>query len=334
MESLPTINVIIPTLNEEQNLKKCLEAIFRQDYDKDKIKVTVVDGGSIDKTIEIAKKLKCEILNNEEKFAEPGVYKGILHAKTDLCCVLAIDNIIVNEKDFFRNLVIPFQRSNVIGAFPLVIYSQHEPAINKYITTRAEPFSEFIYANACNSRTFDLVYPVVVENETYTIFDFKKDDAPSLLALAQGFTFRKDSFIRNVKNKYDDLLPILELIEKGGKIAYVRKANIYHLQIMSLRMFVQKFRWRIKRNLITKSFNDKVIFFTLRRRIRRILWVGYALSIFLPLLYALYCCIKEKKLFYFYHFICTMILLYLISVEFLHYKYKKLLGQDRLGTYK
>ena len=54
MERYPSIDVIIPTLNEAENLPACLDAIFRQDYPRDRLRVTVVDGGSTDNTRALA----------------------------------------------------------------------------------------------------------------------------------------------------------------------------------------------------------------------------------------------------------------------------------------
>lgn len=319
MQVLPSIDVIIPTLNEEANLQRCLEAIFRQEYDRGKLKVTVVDGGSTDSTIQIAKRYGCSVVFNEEKLAEPGVIKGIESSESDLCCVLAVDNIIANEGDFFKELARPFTEKGVKGAFPLVIYDDKEPEINKYITERAEPFTEFIYMNACNSRTFHEVYPVLFKAESYTIFDFK-NRMPPILALAQGFTIKRNSFIAKPQNRGYDLLPIIDLINAGGDIAYVEAARIYHHQVMSLKAFVKKFRWRIRMNLTPGTISNNSKFFSRWMKVRRILWVFYTALIIGPLLYSIIQCFAKKKIFYFYHFICSEILLILIIWEFISFR--------------
>ncbi|MBI5677499.1 MAG: glycosyltransferase, partial [Planctomycetes bacterium] len=52
------ISVIIPTLNEEFHIEKTLQRVTRQEGDYE---VYVVDGGSIDNTVAIAKKYACVI---------------------------------------------------------------------------------------------------------------------------------------------------------------------------------------------------------------------------------------------------------------------------------
>ena len=55
--SLPEVSVILPILNEEQNLTNCISAILNQDYGG-QIEVILALGPSKDKTNEIAKKLQ------------------------------------------------------------------------------------------------------------------------------------------------------------------------------------------------------------------------------------------------------------------------------------
>lgn len=49
------ISVIIPTLNEEQNIAKCLDAIYHQCMPTSDFEVIIVDDYSQDKTVDIAK---------------------------------------------------------------------------------------------------------------------------------------------------------------------------------------------------------------------------------------------------------------------------------------
>ncbi|RLE41359.1 hypothetical protein DRJ19_06075 [Candidatus Woesearchaeota archaeon] len=57
---LPKVSFIIPTLNSGRTLEKCLESIFKQEYPN--IEVIIIDGGSVDNTVKIAKKYNTKIL--------------------------------------------------------------------------------------------------------------------------------------------------------------------------------------------------------------------------------------------------------------------------------
>lgn len=56
------LSVIIPTLNEAQELPRCLEAIKRQQESRFEVERIVVDGGSKDRTLEIAREAGVERL--------------------------------------------------------------------------------------------------------------------------------------------------------------------------------------------------------------------------------------------------------------------------------
>ena len=79
------ISVIIPTLNEENTIKGCLERLKN-------VEVIVVDGGSSDKTVEIAAKyvkvVKCGEGRGKQMNFGAGISKGdvllFLHADTKL----------------------------------------------------------------------------------------------------------------------------------------------------------------------------------------------------------------------------------------------------------
>jgi len=67
--NLPLVSVIIPTYNSERTLGKCLESIVNQTYPH--IEIIVVDGGSKDNTVNIAKKYGARVfvLEGEERSA-------------------------------------------------------------------------------------------------------------------------------------------------------------------------------------------------------------------------------------------------------------------------
>lgn len=59
------VSVVIPTLNSEKTIEKCLQSVNNQNYSS--IEIIVVDGGSEDKTEEIAKKYCVKFLKSDVK---------------------------------------------------------------------------------------------------------------------------------------------------------------------------------------------------------------------------------------------------------------------------
>jgi len=74
--------VVIPTLNEEENIAKCLQSIRNQDYKN--FEIIVADGGSTDKTVEIASKLADKVLFEAKRTIAAGRQKGADEAKGEV----------------------------------------------------------------------------------------------------------------------------------------------------------------------------------------------------------------------------------------------------------
>ena len=53
-----TVTFIVPAYNRQDTLKKCIESIENLDYPKNKIKIIIVDDGSKDNTLKVAKNLE------------------------------------------------------------------------------------------------------------------------------------------------------------------------------------------------------------------------------------------------------------------------------------
>jgi glycosyltransferase involved in cell wall biosynthesis len=99
------ISIIIPTLNEEKYLEPTLKAIKHQDY-KGGCEIIVSDGGSKDRTIEIADKYADKIVKTNKKGIAVGRNAGAKHAEGDILVFIDADT------QLFYNLL-----SCIVGAF-------------------------------------------------------------------------------------------------------------------------------------------------------------------------------------------------------------------------
>ena len=61
MSDIPFVSIIIPALNEESNIKRCVESIQKVDSSGCDYEIIVVDNGSTDKTVEVAKDLEVRV---------------------------------------------------------------------------------------------------------------------------------------------------------------------------------------------------------------------------------------------------------------------------------
>jgi len=114
-----TYSIVTPTLNAERVLNECLGHISKQIYPKENIEIIIVDGGSSDKTLEIAKKYDTVfIINNPLKTAEAGKLVGLRNAKNDLVAFIDSDNILT-DPDWLEQMQRPFEDQEIIASEPI-----------------------------------------------------------------------------------------------------------------------------------------------------------------------------------------------------------------------
>lgn len=111
------ISVIIPALNEEKYLPILLSQIKKQGF-KD-CEIIVADGGSQDKTVEIAKSFSCKVIKGGT--TAQGRNAGAKEAKGEILVFLDADNLYLPD-GFFEKIVEEFKKRNLgVATFPLMV---------------------------------------------------------------------------------------------------------------------------------------------------------------------------------------------------------------------
>ena len=82
------ISIVIPVLNEEQNLNKQKE--FLQNLIKQHHEIIVVDGGSNDNSINIAKQIGCSVISSKPSRGYQ-LHQGVLHSTHEILLFLHAD---------------------------------------------------------------------------------------------------------------------------------------------------------------------------------------------------------------------------------------------------
>ncbi len=307
---LPKVSFVMPVFNEERRIARSLKSIRAQQYPQEKIEIVLADGGSSDNTWEISKKFHAKVYLNSLKLAEPGVALATQKAKGQICVVMAADNVLPHTR-WLKFMIQPFvDDQKIVAAFTKIIPANDDSLFSRYIALlHADPFNEFVYAKAANPKFYSRIYKTIKKTKDYRIFDFSLDNFP-LIAIAQGFTFRKKELLRRV-DIYDDISPIIKFIKQKKKIAYVPTAGIYHYSFYGFTDFLYKYNKRIK-NAMQYSFVKRESYLSSMRKIRQYTWILYSLSIVFPLLVALIRMVQEKQKAYIYHPIACFCLSLLI----------------------
>ena len=119
---LPKVTILIPAYNEEIGIIKTINSALGSNYPKDKFEVIVIDDGSKDKTLELAKSIKD---NSLQIFSKPNGGKasalnlGISKAKGEIIFTMDADTVI--DKDSVKRMVQLFQEEDVVAVSPTMI---------------------------------------------------------------------------------------------------------------------------------------------------------------------------------------------------------------------
>lgn len=108
------VSIIIPTLNEENYLPFLLESIKKQDFTD--YEIIVADGGSVDKTREIAKNYGAKIVSGGSP--AKGRNEGAKIARGNLLFFIDADSIL--PPNFFSLLIKEFEKKKLdLATFPV-----------------------------------------------------------------------------------------------------------------------------------------------------------------------------------------------------------------------
>jgi len=117
----PTVSILVPARNEEKHITKSLESLAGLDYPKDKLEVMVIDNGSTDRTLALAKEFKKRFLGRlkVKTLTVPAAGKGnalnegIRHASGEIIGVLDADTFVTTD---CLERMVPYFKDASVGA--------------------------------------------------------------------------------------------------------------------------------------------------------------------------------------------------------------------------
>lgn len=106
------ISVIIPALNEEKYLPRCLNSLVRQSR-KERVEIIIVDGGSTDHTIQLAKECAHKVLIEPGRPVGAARNIGAKHAEGEVLAFIDADTIA--SEDWLEEVDATFSKPGAVG---------------------------------------------------------------------------------------------------------------------------------------------------------------------------------------------------------------------------
>ena len=105
------VSIIIPTKNNGNIIARCLDSIRKLDYPEDKIEIVIVDGHSIDNTVEIAKRYTDKIIYEDKGTISYARDLGVKESSGEFIAFTDADCVV--DKNWIKNLLKHFNSERI-----------------------------------------------------------------------------------------------------------------------------------------------------------------------------------------------------------------------------
>lgn len=289
---LPIISLVLHTFNGGEGVRKCLESVKKQKYPKEFIELVVIDNGSKDNSVEIAKEYvkKVHISYNDP-------YKNradsMRMTKGEFIFMVLEQDLELRGEYFLKKMIQPLlENKDIAASFTRNCPRKDQPWVTRLISynpLQCDPLYEFL--------TVPLEKTIIKKVKDYFLCKFEPGKIPPSGRMLYRKSALKKSKVWKQERDFDDET-LVKLVNDGYNLfAYVPSAGIYHGHARSLQELISK---RI-RNLNTHYFPyNKSTQFTWadfnskRDTLRLILWVLYTNLIIFPIIKSFFKFIKNR----------------------------------------
>jgi len=128
--------VIVPVLNAERTIGDLLDSLMRVDYNKDKLEIILVDGGSTDRTREIIQSYPVKLIVEKKKGLNVARNTGVRNSSGEI--ILFTDSDCVVPEDWVKQIVKNF-RDKKIGCVGGSVSRYEEDFLSQYADESVMP---------------------------------------------------------------------------------------------------------------------------------------------------------------------------------------------------
>lgn len=232
-----SISVAMATYNSERTIERSLQSIRSQKYPQDHVEIILADGGSSDRTKEIAKKYEITWVSVDKKLQSAEYNKGVAlaKAKNEIVAFIDHDNILPHN-DWFARMTAPFKKyKEVIGVETLQYhYDPKSTLLDRYFALfgAGDPLVWYLGKTDRLSYIYDTYNLAGNARDVgdYYIVKFSPDNIPTIGA--NGFLVRRKELMEYAQatpGLYFDMDVNVDLINKGFNTYAFVKDSVLHL---------------------------------------------------------------------------------------------------------
>ena len=320
-------SIIMPTYNSEDTIEMALQSIKMQDLPKESIEILVIDGGSTDRTLEIARQYDATILENPKRFPEYAKRIGFKEAKGRWIVMEDSDEVLTDKSQLRKRKEFFEQNTQVY----CLILDKYIPGDNcgiacSYVNWFGDPFSYVIY-NLSDSRVRSNRKNLRQISDTGNVYFYNADD---IVPIGDGGTTTID--IKKAKELFGEEYYTQEfavsifynMVSRTQYVGCIPEDNIIHYSVAGFKAYLKKLRFRVNTNLneVEQSGYSVRAGKNTKLRNRKNVFILYVMTILLPLVDSIRMAIKYKRPSLLLHFVYTYYVVITIAVEVI----KKILG--------
>lgn len=253
------VSVVIATYNSEKTLEKVLIALRNQSYPKEDIEIILVDGGSTDRTLELAEKYDCVIKGNPKTEPVNAKLIGLKAATGKYLMTLDHDEVLEN-RDSIAMRIDAMQRYPECKVAFCSGYQrpQDYPLLNQYISEFGDPFSLYVYNFSKDWRFYEKSLKrccvLVGEDQHIARFSFEYLKKSVIVELCCLATIIDLDYFRDIlhieENGTKMVHAFYQMLEHGDYTVLISKNDpLTHYSVDSLKAYFPKLKWRVCNNI-------------------------------------------------------------------------------------
>ena len=334
MQKNPSVSIVTGTYNSNLIIfKRVLDALKSQTYTARIIEHIIMDGGSTNGCIDIARKYGCHV------FVRPDLMEkeqdrfslGLKKAKGDLVLILESDNIPVGE-DWLERLVEPIVRERVFCSYPMHnSYRQDMSLLTKYTALIGSPDPTLYYLHKSDKEpmTNDIYTKgmLIRKSSRYSIIRLKPNTMPTLGD--NGILIKRKVLqdILRLRKSYIHVDAFHDIVSGGNNIVAVVHNSIVHVMGASILSHIKR-RVGIKQVFTDERSAERTYhvmdWSSARDRCNLFQYIVFSVTFFQPLLVSIRGYLAIPEMAWFLHpFICVC-MVFAYSRSEIVYRFKRL----------